>query len=465
MWVFFSEPIPARDARRLGAFLLTQAMERRPEIRFSSYDRFFPNQDTMLAGGFGNLIALPLQAKARAAANSVFVDDDLRPYPDQWAFLSSLARMSAAEVMAIVDEAEAEGPLLRVYLPIDDEDTQQPWLMSPSRRPPKLEPTLVTALPDRVTVVLADEVYVDRKNLPAAMVTRLVRTAAFQNPEYYRAQALRLSTYGKPRIISCAGLQPEHVALPRGCLDPALELLRSHGIEADIEDRRNAGTPLPVTFLGTLRAEQSAALKALAKHDCGVLAATTAFGKTVIAAALIAHRGCNALVLVHRRELLTQWIERLKTFLSIDAGEPGSIAGGRWKPKGRIDVALIQSLVRKGVVSDIVGDYGHLIVDECHHLSAANFELVARRSTLRARPIRHDHTQGWSPPHHLHAMWTDTPSRRSANASSPEKLRAYRPATRHHVLASATDRFGEALDARRLRGARTRRPPQHADHR
>jgi len=383
VWVFFGEAIPARDARRLGAFLLTQAMERRPEIRFSSYDRFFPNQDTMPAGGFGNLIALPFQAKARAASNSVFVDDDLRPYPDQWAFLSSLAHMNAADVMAIVDEAEADGPLLRVYLPIDDEDTHQPWLMSPSRQPPGLDQMVVSALPDSVKVVLADEVYVDRKNLPPAMVTRLLRTAAFQNPEYYRAQALRLSTYDKPRIISCANLKPEHVALPRGCLDPALELLRSHGIQADIEDHRNTGTPLLATFLGTLRAEQNAALKALAKHDCGVLAATTAFGKTVIAAALIARRGCNTLVLVHRRELLTQWIERLKTFLSIDAGELGSIAGGRWKPKGRIDVAVIQSLVRKGVVSDVVGDYGHLIVDECHHLSASSFELVARRSKAR----------------------------------------------------------------------------------
>jgi superfamily II DNA or RNA helicase len=210
-----------------------------------------------------------------------------------------------------------------------------------------------------------------------------VRLAAFQNPEFYRAQAMRLPTYGKPRIVSCAALHPRYVALPRGCFDEAREFLRAHQIEAEIEDRRESGLPLTVKFIGTLREEQVAAFEALARHDTGVLAATTAFGKTVVAAALLAHRARNTLVLVHRRELVAQWTERLKTFLSVETGDLGVIGGGRRKPSGRIDVALIQSLVRKGDVSDLVEGYGHLIVDECHHLSAASFELVARRSKAR----------------------------------------------------------------------------------
>jgi superfamily II DNA or RNA helicase len=381
VWIFFSEPVPARNARQLGALLLTETMECRPEIGFASYDRFFPSQDTMPIGGFGNLIALPLQRRDRERGHSIFIDDELRPYHDQWAFLSSLSRMAPSAIFDQVAEAEARGRVLGVRMPVEDEHADEPWRMPPSRRR-ELTP-VSDPLPSRVGVVLADELYIDRSNLPPSMVARLVRLAAFQNPEFYRAQAMRFPTFGKPRIVSCAGLHPRHVALPRGCLDEAIELLRSHGIDAEIEDRREPGTPLPAQFLGTLREDQTAAFSALAQHDFGVLAATTAFGKTVVAAALIAHRGCSTLVLVHRRELLTQWVERLQTFLAVEARDIGVIGGGRRKPTGRLDVALIQSLVRKGEVSDLIAGYGQLIVDECHHLSAASFELVARRSKAR----------------------------------------------------------------------------------
>jgi superfamily II DNA or RNA helicase len=209
---------------------------------------------------------------------------------------------------------------------------------------------------------------------------------------------MRLSTFGKPRIISCATLHPRHVALPRGCLDEAIELLRSHGVEPVVDDRRDHGTPLPIRFLGTLRQDQQAAFDALVTHDFGVLAATTAFGKTVVAAALITHRKCNTLILVHRRELLTQWVERLKTFLSVESGDIGVIGGGRRKPTGHIDIALIQSLVRKGEVSDLVSGYGQLIVDECHRGSArdeSNWRdildyFAARGYRLLARYLRAD---------------------------------------------------------------------------
>lgn len=270
---------------------------------------------------------------------------------------------------------------LESRMPVEDEVADEPWLMPPSRRRGLLP--IRDPLPSHVQVVLADQVYIDRSRLPPGMVARLVRVAAFQNPEFYRAQAMRLPTFGKPRIISCAELHPRQVALPRGCLEEAVELLRCHGIIAEVEDRRDIGQALPVRFLGHLDAPQSAALETLKLHDTGVLAATTAFGKTVVAIALIAKRERNTLVLVHRRELLAQWIERLKSFLSIDPPAVGIIGGGRRKPTGRIDVALIQSLVRKGEVSDLVAGYGHLIVDECHHLSASSFELVARRSKAR----------------------------------------------------------------------------------
>ena len=381
VWIFFAERIPAREARQLGALLVTDTMERRPEIGFDSYDRFFPSQDTLPIGGFGNLIALPLQRAARERGNSVFVDDQLRPYDDQWAFLCTLPRVARDAVTRLVREAELSGRIFCVRMPVDDEDADQPWLMSPSRRP--RGKAVIGPLPREVSLTLADEVYIDRTNLPPGLIAQLIRLAAFQNPEFYRAQAMRLSTFGKPRIISCAMLHPRHVAVPRGCLDEVVELLRSHGIASRIEDHRETGAPLSVKFLGTLREEQVAAFNAIAAKDFGVLAATTAFGKTVVAAALIAHRASSTLILVHRRELLTQWVQRLKTFLSVEPGDIGTIGGGRKKPTGRIDVAVIQSLVRKGEVSDLLAGYGQLIVDECHHLSAASFELVARRSKAR----------------------------------------------------------------------------------
>ena len=381
VWIFFAEPIPAREARQLGAALMTETMERRPEIGFASYDRFFPNQDFMPAGGFGNLIALPLARRTRDRGNSVFINEKLEPYEDQWAFLTAQQRMTPEAVRELVREAQESGRVLGVRMPVDDDESDEPWLLPPSRR--RSPRPMTGTLPKSVSVVLSDGIYVDRSHLPTDMVARLVRVAAFANPEFFRAQAMRLPTYGKPRIISCAELHPRHVALPRGCLDETVDLLRSNGVRAAFEDHRELGSRLDLHFLGTLHAEQKEAFDALIEHDFGVLPAPTAFGKTVVAAAAIAQRGRSTLILVHRRELLTQWIERLKTFLSVDANQLGVIGGGRRKPTGQIDVALVQSLMRNGEVSDLVADYGHLIVDECHHISAATFEMIARRSKAR----------------------------------------------------------------------------------
>ena len=290
VWIFFSEPVPARAARQLGAAIMTETMERRPEIGFASYDRFFPSQDTMPIGGFGNLIALPLQRRARERGNSVFIDEALRPYDDQWAFLSSVPRLSGDAVLDLVADAESRGRVLGVRMPIEDEDADEPWRMTPSRR---REPGPINApMPSKVGVVIADQVYIDRTELPSTMTARLMRLAAFQNPEFYRAQSMRFPTFDKPRIISCAELHPRHVGLPRGCLDEVIELIRAHGAEAVMKDQRTSGAPLSagVRFRGALYGPQVKAFDALAPHDTGVLAATTAFGKTVVAAALIAER-------------------------------------------------------------------------------------------------------------------------------------------------------------------------------
>jgi superfamily II DNA or RNA helicase/very-short-patch-repair endonuclease len=381
LWLFFEEAIPAVLARKLGAHLLTETMDRRPDIGLDSYDRLFPNQDTLPKGGFGNLIALPLQRRAREAGNSVFLDVRLEPFADQWVFLSSIRKITKTQVEAIVREAEAKGCVTGVRFVLDEEGDEEPWMLPPSRV--RRDPPMTGPLPSALDLVLGNEIYISKAELAPALRNRLLRLAAFQNPEFYRAQAMRLPTFDKPRIIACAEDHGDHIGLPRGCLDEVKALLASLDIGCRITEQRYSGVPLDVIFQGVLRPEQVSAAKALELADTGVLAATTAFGKTVIAAWLIAQRKVNTLVLVHRHQLQEQWIERLSAFLGLPAKSIGRIGGGRKKPTGRLDVALIQSLVRKGVVSDIVGDYGHLVVDECHHLPATSFEQVARRAKAK----------------------------------------------------------------------------------
>lgn len=381
LWFFFEEPIPAALARRLGSHVLTETMERRPQLGLDSYDRLFPNQDTMPQGGFGNLIALPLQKAPRDRGNSVFLDNNLEPWADQWAFLANLRRLSREQIEKTVQQAERQGRVLGVRLPPQEDGENEPWTALPSRRPRVLP--IAGELPKFIELVLGNQIYVPKEGLPSGLSNRLLRLAAFQNPQFYQAQAMRLSTYGTPRIVACAEDFPEHIGLPRGCAEEVLRTLGDLGIGATIRDERCAGRPLSVTFQGQLRPEQKAAASALLTHDTGVLAATTAFGKTVIGAWLIAERRVSTLVLVHRRQLLDQWVERLAMFLGLSADAIGRIGGGRRRPSGLIDVAVIQSLVRKGVVDDSVADYGQLIVDECHHLSARSFEEVVRQAKAR----------------------------------------------------------------------------------
>lgn len=381
VWFFFEEAIPAALARRLASYVLTETMERRPDIGLDSYDRLFPNQDTMPQGGFGNLIALPLQKAAREQDNCVFLDGDLIPWVDQWAFLSGVRKIERRQAESIVEGAERRGRILGVRLPPQDDGEEEPWTALPSRHRRNEAP--IGERPHALELVVGNQIYIAKDGLSPGLRNRLLRLAAFQNPEFYKAQAMRLSTYDKPRVIACAEDHPHHIALPRGCLDDVRQTLTDLGVRIDVRDERCAGDRLDVTFHGELRPEQQVAADAMLRHDTGVLAATTAFGKTVVAAWLIAQRGVNTIVLVHRRQLLDQWIERLAAFLGTPAISIGRIGGGRSRPTGKIDVAIIQSLVRKGVVDDRIAQYGHVVIDECHHLSAHSFELVARQAKAR----------------------------------------------------------------------------------
>jgi len=394
VWIFFERAIPASTARKLGCAILTRTMESRHQLGLDSYDRLFPNQDTMPKGGFGNLIALPLQKFPRANNNSVFVDAEFRPYPDQWEFLASVKRMPAEAVEAVVLEAQKRGDLLGVRINSTEDEDVDPWAIPPSKA--RAEREILGPFPAQAQVVRSNLVYVEKNALPSAMLNRLLRLAAFQNPEFYKAQAMRLPTYNKPRVIACGEDLANYIALPRGCIAEVVQLFEAHRIKPVIRDERFAGHLIDVKFSGQLRPEQLDAAAAITEYDDGILCAPTAFGKTALAAWMIAQRKVNALVLVHRQQLLDQWQARLAMFLNLPARSIGQIGGGKNDPSGCVDVAIIQSSHDKAGVKDFVAEYGQVIVDECHHLSAFTFEQVMKQVKakyvlgLTATPERKD---------------------------------------------------------------------------
>ena len=399
VWFFFSEPVPAAVARKMACHLLTETMASRHELSMDSYDRLFPSQDTMPRGGFGNLIALPLQRGPRQAGNSVFLDEHLQAYSDdqQWSVLAYVRRIDAPVVERIAAEATRAGGSVgvrSVQASDDGEQVAAPWMRPPSGMPRTHR--LAGPMPARVSAVLAQRLFVVNEGVPSPLLNQIKRLAAFQNPEFYKRQSLRLSTVRTPRVIECAEELAAHVALPRGCRTELEELLAANGVALDVVDERVVGAPLAVRFQGSLTAVQQAAAAALLAHDMGVFVAPPGVGKTVVGTYLVGARACSTLVLVHRRPLLDQWLAQLAHFLGLQTKDIGQIAGSKRTPTGRLDVAMIQSLVRKDSVADLIAGYGQVIVDECHHVPAVQFERVLREVKARyvvgltATPQRRD---------------------------------------------------------------------------
>ncbi len=398
VWFFFDKPLPAARARRFGSLLITKAMNNRHEIRFTSYDRMFPNQDTVPKGGFGNLIALPLQGGPRLKGNSVFIDTDLKPYPDQWAFLATVERMDSARFEWLMKVLDVDGELGSLVTGEETEE-KKPWEVP--RRPARL---LKKDFPKSLHCIEANMLFVQKDGLSQQAMNRIKRLAAFPNPSFHLKQRMRMSTFGVPRIVFAANETNEWISIPRGCR-PALEALaEGAGIPLSFEDKREIGRPLEIRFTGELRMDQVFAVDALASEDNGVMAAATGFGKTVAAAALIAKIQRSTLILVHTHTLLIQWKKALSRFLkhAINDGAPtiGQFGGGKKSLTGDIDVMTVQSLVTDSLAeSNITQGYGVIIVDECHHVPALTIEkalgsINARRVYgLTATPARKDGLQ------------------------------------------------------------------------
>lgn len=414
VWFLFSEKVEVPLARKLGSGLLTAAMAQSNCVKFSSYDRLFPNQDTMPSGGFGNLIALPLQGVARRNGNSVFVDEHFAPYPDQWAYLSDAKLLTRADVEQLVKVLCKHGD---VGVLSQEESSEKPW----EKRSKKNELAPMVYREIALQTVQSNRLYIPKQGLPTPLCNAIRRLGAFKNPEFYKAQAMRLPIYDKPRILSVVEETEEYIGLPRGAKESLEALLAHCGCQYHFVPEYNCGAPVEVEFEGALREEQKIAAQALLVHDTGVLSATTAFGKTVIAANIIATHKVNTLVLVHTQALMNQWVKSLSMFLNFSdelqqqvlqnvnenatkrrkktVGVIGVLGGGKDSLHGVVDIAIMQSLVHEGEVKELVRNYGQIIVDECHHVSAVNFEKILNFATakyvygLTATPTRQDGQQ------------------------------------------------------------------------
>jgi len=407
MWFFFEQPLLASLARKFGTTLLTSSMNRRHEIKFKSYDRFFPSQDTMPKGGLGNLIALPFQKAARKEKNSEFVDENFQSYDDQWAFLSGIQRLSQERVENLISKL-CQGDELGV-LKADEEEPQKPWEIPPKVILGKKD------FPRQIEIVKANMLYIPKADISQRALNRLKRLASFKNPQFYKKQAMRMSTYGHPRVISCADERSGYLCLPRGCEAELKAMLDEYKIDVRFTDKTNSGSPIDVTFKGRLRDEQVLAVDQLLSHEMGILSGTTAFGKTVAAIKLIAEKKVNTLILVDKINLLKQWEKRLLEFLSINEALPepepsakkksgrkkkrsliGQLGGGKNTLTGIVDIAVMQSVSRPEDVHECIKNYGMLIADECHHASAFTYEKILKTANakyiygLTATPTRKD---------------------------------------------------------------------------
>ena len=413
VWMFFQEPVPAKVARLFGSALLTKGAESVNQKSFRTYDRMLPAQDHLPPGGLGNLIALPLQGQALRQGNSAFIDQDWNAYPNQWQQLQKVKKLSREFIEEKIKEWSEDGALgmladletmegeeeneLRESAKQTTEKSEKkikskPWKKKTHRYYPE-------DVSGQVHLVLANGIYVEKENLQPRMQNALRRMAAYSNPQYYKKLAMGFSTRDNSRIVSCSEDFADYVCIPRGLKEKLIEKLKEAHMPYTILDERQKGNCIHAEFTAELYPEQRKAAEEMLRHENGILHAATAFGKTAVGAYLIAAKKTNALVLVHNKEILHNWMEDLRKFLKIDEEPPeyttqkgrvkrrknviGARYAGHDSMTGIVDVAMISSLGKPGNIDKVVKDYGLVLIDECHHCASETAEAVVKELNAR----------------------------------------------------------------------------------
>jgi len=384
VWIFFARPLPAVMARQLGMRLLRETMNVRADIDLASYDRFFPNQDFVPSGGFGNLIALPLQKKSRADGNTEFInpdDPELSPYTDQWDFLSRIERITATQLEVLLEKV----PALMVGAGIEKQVS--PFVRSRYPAPKQLQ------------CIFGARISVEKSGMPPWLLAELKHLASFHNPKFYERQKLRLSTFQTPRLIRCYEEDIYHIHLPRGLMKDVQQVAQRAETELVVTDRRQTHERLSLQFHGLLTPVQKKAVHRILAHEMGVLVAPPGAGKTVMGCYILAERNVPTLILAHRKPILEQWRRQLGDLLCLPSRDIGQEGAGRSRLSGIIDLAMIQSLTGLDDLESFFSRYGLILIDECHHIPAVSFESCIKKSSARyflgltATPYRRDGLQ------------------------------------------------------------------------
>lgn len=379
IWIFFDRAVQAKLARQLGFAIISHACSNNRQLDLSSYDRLFPNQDVRTGGGFGNLIGLPFQFEPRQRDCCVFVNDKFQVYKDQWAYLHSVIRMRADNIREAIFNAVGDSDPLDIEFAVEVDDERpvdEPWA------PKKKETLLLPGDSPKSILMKHGNMLWFENSLPIALKNRLLRLSAFKNKEFHIAQAMGRSVWAIPRIIVKGDFSPQYFGVPRGCYSSAMDLLKANAIKLEIDDVRSKGRAIDVAFKGVLRGDQVEAFNNMVAHDDGTLIAPPAFGKTVLSAAVIAHRKVNTLIVVHRKTLAKQWRRSLKKFLGLQDSQIGTVGGQDAKPSGFIDIALVKSLHGDENLKAILAGYGQVMADECHHVTSDQFQTIMKSANV-----------------------------------------------------------------------------------
>lgn len=392
-WLFFEQPVPAVVARRLGTLIVARASSTNAQFKLSTYDRFFPNQDTIPKGGFGNLISLPLQAEPRKSGNTVFLDPELQPLPDQWAYLAGVKKAHIADVQRLIDSMTGGQS-------VEDNAKEEPFSLIFDERALDIIPKAVTRgiFTGNLMVEKRAHLAISLEGVPSPLRAALKRLGTIANPVFYEKQRLRFPTFNIPRFIFCGEDHPGRLILPRGTLPEIEKLVGKAGGKLVVNDLIPNYPLIAIKFLGQLTPVQERAVNVMMEHNDGVLVAPPGAGKTVMACAAIARRGVPTLILVHRKPLMEQWSARLQQFLGLSTKDIHIIGKARYRD-APVAIGMFQTLASSEFPGLLMEKYGQVVVDECHHVPAASFEAAMKQCPARhilgltATPTRKDGLQ------------------------------------------------------------------------